>query len=206
MKQENTKKTDKIYTYLKYKAMFIKILQIFGEICLGLLCAIVPYSCGEIFEGYIMKTNVKGMSNYEIFHLDKSIDFAYALAAVVTVELVWLMLKQLYLTLDWHIKKPKFWQNYLSTKKGYVTYRLMKNILVTLATIIGAIIPYTVATNYENYVMHLNIIGQSKMMISHLSKSMYFSYILAAVVTIKLIVVFIQYARMHFSLKFKGNN
>lgn len=206
MKKDNTQASDKIYTYLKYKAMFIKILQVFGEICLGLLCAIVPYSCGEIFEGHVMKTNVQGMSNYEIFHLDKTIDFAYALAAIVTVELVWLMIKQLYFTLDWHLKKPKFWQNFLATKKGYVTWRLMKNILITLATIIGAIIPYTVATNYENYVMHLNIIGQSKMMISHLSKSMYFSYVIAAVVTIKLIVIFIQYARMHFSLKFEGNH
>lgn len=194
--------------HAEYFHKFIKPLQVFGEIIVGFLCMVIPYYCGEIFEGYIMQTNTKGMSDYEIIHLDKLIDFVYALVAIITVELTWLMIKQLIKTLksvDWNFHKPKIIAS-LKFPTDHFLWKALKVTLVIVAALAIVVIPYTMAGEYESYVMHLNVAGQSKALISHLSKSIYFIYVLAAAVTIKLIIIFARYVFIdHFGFKTKGN-
>lgn len=153
-----------------------------------ILVMIIPYYIAAICENSIMHSNIKNMDPHAIVHLDKTIDFIYTLAATVIVGLVWLILRQMKHDLSLYIGHTK------SKKRHYVT-KIVKPIKIIGAIIelgLVSILPYYTVTTYEVYITHLHITGLDKYTLSHLTKSLNFFYILAAISTIVLIYLVIK--------------
>lgn len=181
--------------------LFIKPLKVGGELVILLIGTALPYYFASLFEGYLIQTLPKKATAYQAIHLDEAMDFGYILAAIATVIIFVGMCHLIKNTLDWHPYWPRFMQKWLEQHPLPNWLKQVRHvcwyIISTIITLILITIPYNLASDYESYVMHLNVTGQSKYTLSHLGKSVNFVYALAAAATIAIIMLFIQYLRQH---------
>lgn len=178
---------------------FLHALKGLVDLIILVLVAVVPYYIAEIYEGWITHLSVKGIDPHMIVHRDKTIWFAYVLAAIICVELCWYMLWRTTYDLNWHwpyipiqIKNAKL-SKWL--KRASKVLHIFMDFCLLL---ISAVAPYTAATSYEGTITYLNVQGLSRFEISHLDKTMNFAYALAAAVTIKLLVFFARRIKQDF--------
>lgn len=181
--------------------LLIKPLKVGGEVIILLIGTALPYYFASLFEGYLMQNLPKKATAYQVIHLDKTMDFGYVLAAIATVIIFVGMCHVIKNTLDWYPTWPRFIQKWLEQHPLPNWLKRVRHVcwylISTMITLILMTIPYNLASDYENYAMHLNVTGQSKYTINHLGKSVNFVYALAAVATIAIIIIFIRYLQQH---------
>lgn len=192
------KKPKKFMIWLK---KLIKPLKSLCDTFLLIIFSFLPYYFASVYEGYATHLPTKNVDPHILLHRDKTIWFGYMIAAIVTVELMWFMLKRLKHNLDWHL--PEKWQLKNMPKLVRTIIPILQIIMDGCLIVLGISLPYFCASSYERTIAYINTKYLDRFLISHLDKAMNFGYMLAAAVTVKLIIILYQRLK-HNILKKKG--
>lgn len=192
------KKPKKFMLWLK---KLVKPLKCICDIFLLIIFSVLPYYFGQVYEGYATHLPTKHVDPHILLHRDKTIWFGYMIAAIVTVELCWYMLKRLKHNLNWHL--PEKWQLKNMPKLVRTILPILQIIMDGCLMVLGISLPYFCASSYERTISYINTTYLDRFLISHLDKAMNFGYMLAAAVTVKLVIVLYQRLKYNI-LKKKG--
>lgn len=187
---KNKPKDGKFRLFLKdlYR-MAVSFICFFGIF----IASYVPYYCAAVYEGYSASLPIKNVDAHTLMQRDKLVTFGYAVAAIVTIELTWFMIKVFIRTL--HLSDSKV-LNKIKKLKIFdwnpTAVKVLKIVLDITLLVIVIVLPQALANSYESTLSYMSIKGLSQFELNHMDKSIDFGYTVAAACVVKFVILLSQ--------------